>query len=173
MYETPVGFKYIGELLLEGKIVMGGEESAGFTMDGHVPEKDGILADLLLAELVAETGKSLKTLIAALFAKVATFVPQRADDPGQRRDDDGEEVRGVDQVGHGTYPVAEQLRLPSTGANHDAEDERRDDCDEEPESQRSETDANPGGLVLVDAERDADDRRVLRPDDHCPHDEDL
>src|SRR5262249_14762437 len=53
VHVTPVGFKYIGELLLEGKLVMGGEESAGFTMDGHVPEKDGILADLLLAELVA------------------------------------------------------------------------------------------------------------------------
>ena len=41
VFETAVGFKYIGELLLEEKIVMGGEESAGFTMEGHVPEKDG------------------------------------------------------------------------------------------------------------------------------------
>jgi len=79
VFVTPVGFKYIGELLLEGRIVMGGEESAGFTMEGHVPEKDGILADLLLAELVAESGKTIKTLIEELFRKVGRFVPQRAD----------------------------------------------------------------------------------------------
>src|SRR5207237_5898917 len=70
VFATPVGFKYIGELLLEGKIVMGGEESAGFTMEGHVPEKDGILADLLLAELVAETGKTLTALIDELLRRV-------------------------------------------------------------------------------------------------------
>ncbi|HKC24869.1 MAG TPA: phosphoglucomutase/phosphomannomutase family protein, partial [Thermoanaerobaculia bacterium] len=79
VYETPVGFKYIGELLLEGKIAMGGEESAGFTMAGHVPEKDGILADLLLADLVARSGKTAGELIADLFAKVGSFVPVRLD----------------------------------------------------------------------------------------------
>jgi phosphoglucomutase len=79
VFVTPVGFKYIGELLLEDKILMGGEESAGFAMEGHVPEKDGILADLLLAELVAETGKTLKTLIEDLFGRVGRFVPKRAD----------------------------------------------------------------------------------------------
>lgn len=76
---TPVGFKYIGELLLKDAILLGGEESAGFTMEGHVPEKDGILADLLLAELVAESGKTLKQLIAELFSRVGSFVPKRAD----------------------------------------------------------------------------------------------
>jgi phosphoglucomutase len=79
VYETPVGFKYIGELLLENKIVMGGEESAGFTMVGHVPEKDGILADLLLAELVAKTGKPITTLVDELFEKVGPVVPLRFD----------------------------------------------------------------------------------------------
>jgi len=79
LHATPVGFKFIGELLLAGKILMGGEESAGFTMDGHVPEKDGILADLLLAELVAETGQTLKSLIDALFRKVGPFISKRAD----------------------------------------------------------------------------------------------
>ncbi len=46
LYETPVGFKYIGELINEDKIVIGGEESAGLTIRGHVPEKDGIIAGL-------------------------------------------------------------------------------------------------------------------------------
>ncbi len=79
VFETAVGFKYIGELLLAGKIVMGGEESAGFTMEGHVPEKDGPLACLLLAELVATTGRSLGALLLDLFGKVGPFWPDRAD----------------------------------------------------------------------------------------------
>ena len=58
LYETPVGFKYIGELINEDKIAIGGEESAGLTIRGHVPEKDGVLAGLLVAEMVATRGKS-------------------------------------------------------------------------------------------------------------------
>jgi len=50
VFETPVGFKYIGELICQDKIVIGGEESAGLTIKGHVPEKDGILACFLVAE---------------------------------------------------------------------------------------------------------------------------
>ena len=48
VYETPVGFKYVGPLLREDKIALGGEESAGMTIRGHLPEKDGILACLLV-----------------------------------------------------------------------------------------------------------------------------
>ena len=58
---------------------LGGEESAGFTMAGHVPEKDGLLAGLLLAERVAATGETLSDLLAALFRRVGTFYPKRAD----------------------------------------------------------------------------------------------
>ena len=53
LYETPVGFKYIGELIEQDKIILGGEESAGMSIRRHVPEKDGILACLLTAEMVA------------------------------------------------------------------------------------------------------------------------
>jgi phosphomannomutase len=53
VYETPVGFKYVGPLLREDKIALGGEESAGLTIRGHLPEKDGILACLLVAEMMA------------------------------------------------------------------------------------------------------------------------
>jgi phosphomannomutase len=52
--ETPVGFKYIAEAMEAGGFLMGGEESGGLTIDGHVPEKDGILACLLMAEKAAE-----------------------------------------------------------------------------------------------------------------------
>ena len=58
-HETPVGFKYIGQMISEGRLAMGGEESAGMSIRGHVPEKDGILACLLVAELVASTGRPL------------------------------------------------------------------------------------------------------------------
>src|SRR3954471_14390113 len=53
VYETPVGFKFIGELINEDKIIIGGEESAGLSIKGHYPEKDGILACLLAAEAVS------------------------------------------------------------------------------------------------------------------------
>ncbi len=77
LYETPVGFKYIGELIIEDKIAIGGEESAGLTIRGHVPEKDGVLAGLLMAEMVATRGTSLGAQLQALFAKVGSFYPVR------------------------------------------------------------------------------------------------
>jgi phosphoglucomutase len=77
LYETPVGFKYIGELILQDKIAIGGEESAGLTIRGHVPEKDGILAGLLVAEMVARRGKSLSDQLEELFDKVGSFYPVR------------------------------------------------------------------------------------------------
>jgi phosphoglucomutase len=77
IYETPVGFKYIGELIIADKIAIGGEESAGLTIRGHVPEKDGVLAGLLVAEMVATRGKSLGAQLKDLFAKVGSFYPVR------------------------------------------------------------------------------------------------
>jgi phosphomannomutase len=77
LYETPVGFKYIGALIDEDKIAIGGEESAGLTIRGHVPEKDGIIAGLLIAEMVATRGASLGTQLKALFAKVGSYFPVR------------------------------------------------------------------------------------------------
>jgi len=78
LYETPVGFKYIGELIKANKIVIGGEESAGLSIYGHVPEKDGILAGLLAAEMVARRGQSLAEQLRRLFAKVGGgFYPVR------------------------------------------------------------------------------------------------
>ena len=77
LYETPVGFKYIGELIIADKIAIGGEESAGLTIRGHVPEKDGVIAGLLVAEMVAVRGKSLGIQLKELFAKVGSFYPVR------------------------------------------------------------------------------------------------
>jgi alpha-D-glucose phosphate-specific phosphoglucomutase len=77
LYETPVGFKYIGALIDQDKIAIGGEESAGLTIRGHVPEKDGIIAGLLVAEMVATRGASLGAQMKALFAKVGSYYPVR------------------------------------------------------------------------------------------------
>lgn len=59
IHETPVGFKFIGELINRNEIILGGEESAGLSIKGHYPEKDGLLACLLAAEAVAARGASL------------------------------------------------------------------------------------------------------------------
>lgn len=77
VYETPVGFKYIGELISQDKLVIGGEESAGLTIKGHVPEKDGILACFLVAEMVAREGKSIRELLDRLYGEVGRFVTRR------------------------------------------------------------------------------------------------
>ncbi|HEU5336459.1 MAG TPA: phosphoglucomutase/phosphomannomutase family protein [Terriglobales bacterium] len=77
LYETPVGFKYIGELIKQDKIVIGGEESAGLSIRHHVPEKDGVLAGLLCCEMVARRGKNLQQQLRELFGKVGSYYPRR------------------------------------------------------------------------------------------------
>jgi phosphoglucomutase len=77
LYETPVGFKYIGELIMQDKIAIGGEESAGLSIRHHVPEKDGILAGLLCCEAVAKRGKSLREQLKGISNQVGSFFPQR------------------------------------------------------------------------------------------------
>ncbi|MGZ4895850.1 MAG: phosphoglucomutase/phosphomannomutase family protein [Candidatus Angelobacter sp.] len=77
LYETPVGFKYIGELIKQDKIAIGGEESAGLSIRHHVPEKDGVLAGLLCCEAVASRKKSIGQQIKDLFGKVGSFYARR------------------------------------------------------------------------------------------------
>lgn len=77
--ETPVGFKYIGRAILEQGVILGGEESGGMSMKGHIPEKDGILAVSLITELRAVEGKSLKVLMEELSRKYGQFVSKRVD----------------------------------------------------------------------------------------------
>jgi phosphoglucomutase len=77
LYETPVGFKYIGELIKQDKIAIGGEESAGLSIRHHVPEKDGVLAGLLCCEAVARRKKSIGEQIKDLFGKVGSFYARR------------------------------------------------------------------------------------------------
>ena len=77
--ETPVGFKFIGDLLRTGQFVLGGEESGGLSIRGHVPNKDGLLACLLMLELVACERKPLSVVRDRLFKRVGPFYNTRED----------------------------------------------------------------------------------------------
>ncbi len=77
--QTPVGFKYLGEFILEDKVFLAGEESAGMSITGHLPEKDGLLAGLLAAEMVAVRGRSLLEQRDMLFRKVGALYSDRRD----------------------------------------------------------------------------------------------
>ena len=77
LYETPVGFKFLGELINKDEIILGGEESAGLSIRGHYPEKDGILACLLAAEAVAARGATLTDQLADLYRRVGRLYSGR------------------------------------------------------------------------------------------------
>jgi alpha-D-glucose phosphate-specific phosphoglucomutase len=73
--ETPIGFKYIGEVLMTGKCIIGGEESGGLSIAKHVPEKDGILACLLVTEMVASSGKKLSGILEGIYKEFGRSYP--------------------------------------------------------------------------------------------------
>lgn len=77
--ETPVGFKYIGQCLREKGCMLGGEESGGMSIFGHIPEKDGILACLLAAEMLAYTGKSFSALKTEFAQEYGSVISRRVD----------------------------------------------------------------------------------------------
>ena len=66
LHETSIGFKYIADLMMEGEILIGGEESGGIGYSRFLPERDGVLNCLLLANVMAEEGKPLGQLVADL-----------------------------------------------------------------------------------------------------------
>jgi phosphomannomutase len=77
VHETPVGFKYIGALMETEPIIVGGEESGGLSVKGHIPEKDGVLACLLMAELVAVERKPLLKILSGLEKQTGEFHTNR------------------------------------------------------------------------------------------------
>lgn len=81
LLETPVGFRYLGDLIIRGAAMFGGEESGGMSLRGHPPEKDGILAGLLVAELEAVEGISLGALIERLYGEVGRRLSVRVNVP--------------------------------------------------------------------------------------------
>ena len=79
LVETPVGFNHIADLILEGDVLMGGEESGGISIKGHIPEGDGILMGLLLLEVMAQSGQTLASLVDDLHADVGPAHYTRSD----------------------------------------------------------------------------------------------
>lgn len=78
--ETPVGFKWVGAAMREYDTIIGGEESGGLSIKGHIPEKDGILADLLVLEMIAYEDKPMWELQEELKQKAGcVFVNERID----------------------------------------------------------------------------------------------
>jgi phosphomannomutase len=69
LHEHGIGFKYVCDLMLEGDILIGGEESGGVGISKHLPERDGLLNSLLLANVMADEKKTLGELVAALQAE--------------------------------------------------------------------------------------------------------
>jgi phosphoglucomutase len=81
LHETPVGFKYLGDLITQGRAMFGGEESGGMSLKGHPPEKDGILACLLAAEVTAVEGAALGDVLERLYGEVGRLVSVRINVP--------------------------------------------------------------------------------------------
>lgn len=78
--ETAVGFKHVGEAMRKNKVIIGGEESGGLSILGHIPEKDGLVANLLILEAMAASGKSLVELQKELYDLAgAKFYTDRID----------------------------------------------------------------------------------------------
>jgi phosphomannomutase len=92
VFDTPVGFKYLGPVMMAEEALAAGEESGGYAFRGNIPERDGILSGLLLLDMMVRTGTNPSDLLALLFEKVGPHAYDRWDvtfDPAQR-----EEIRG-------------------------------------------------------------------------------
>ena len=84
LHETPVGFNYIADYMLNGDVLIGGEESGGLSIKGHIPEGDGVLMGLLLMEVMAEANAPLHELIDDIQNEVGPARYARTDIPLQR-----------------------------------------------------------------------------------------
>ena len=81
LIEVPVGFKFVGKAMVDEDGVLGGEESGGMTIKGHIPEKDGVLACLLICEICAKWRKPLREILEEIFERIGGFFFQRVDIP--------------------------------------------------------------------------------------------
>jgi phosphomannomutase len=79
VFEVPVGFKNIAPKMMEADAVLGGEESGGYAIRGHIPERDGILVGLLFADMIVRLGKPLSKILADLEKRVGPHAYSRHD----------------------------------------------------------------------------------------------
>jgi phosphomannomutase len=76
---TKIGFKYIAEIMTTEDVLVGGEESGGLAVKGHIPERDGIWIGLMVLEFMAVTGKTMKGLVQEVYDEVGAFASDRDD----------------------------------------------------------------------------------------------
>lgn len=76
---TKIGFKYIAEIMIDEDVLVGGEESGGLAVKGHIPERDGVWIGLVIMEFMALTGKSIKELVQDIYDIVGSFAFDRDD----------------------------------------------------------------------------------------------
>ena len=79
VYETPVGFKYLGPMMIAENALIGGEESGGFGFRGHIPERDGILSALYLLDLMVKMNRKPSEIMKYLYDKVGPHYYERTD----------------------------------------------------------------------------------------------
>ena len=98
LYEVPVGFKWVAPKMMETNAVIGGEESGGFGVRGHIPERDGILIGLLFADMIVRRGKPLSQILADLERRVGPHAYARHDIHLHRETYDRDRKRITDQL---------------------------------------------------------------------------
>lgn len=112
VYETPVGFKWVGEVMRRERVCIGGEESGGLSVYGHIPEKDGILANLLLLEMRAVLGHSLGEALRRIEAEYGPTFTRRVDvalAPGERARIEAELANAPARLGSLAVTEADRL----------------------------------------------------------------
>jgi phosphomannomutase len=102
LHEHGIGFKYVCDLMLEEDILIGGEESGGIGISQHLPERDGLLNSLLIANVMADEGKTLGELVAALQAEYGEHQYGRVD----MHIDDALKVSAIERARAGVSEVA-------------------------------------------------------------------
>jgi len=109
LHITPIGFKHVCDLMLKRDVLIGGEESGGIGLKGHLPERDGILISLLLAEVMADRARTLGELVEELFQEVGPHFYDRVD----LEIDLAKAQRIVRQVGQDKQKAVAGLRISS------------------------------------------------------------
>ena len=98
VYEVPVGFKNIAPKMMETNALLGGEESGGYAVRGHIPERDGVLVGLLFADMMVKSGMTISQILAALEQRVGPHAYARHDIHLQRESYDADRKRILDTL---------------------------------------------------------------------------
>ncbi len=107
---TKIGFKYISEKMVTEDVLVGGEESGGIAVKGHIPERDGIYDGMLIYDYMIETGKTLKELCQEIYDIVGTFVYERND----LTLEESEKQRIIKEAAEGKYTTFGKYAISGT-----------------------------------------------------------